>query len=110
MPAVYTLMEFTMSNRVAGLMGGDSEQCTNDNWSDLPAKRADLHCHSNASNEADEAMLNAIECPESFSDPLDVYAQAKRREMDFVTITDHDSLEGVAQIAAKSDHLFGEEL
>ena len=93
-----------MSNRVAGLIPPF------ENWSDLPVKRADLHCHSNASNEADEAMLNAIGCPESFSDPLEVYAQAKRREMDFVTITDHDSLNGVAQIADKSDHLIGEEL
>jgi glycosyltransferase involved in cell wall biosynthesis len=99
-------MEFSMSNRVSGLMSGAPQ----DDWSDLPVKRADLHCHSNASNEADEAMLEAIGCPESFSDPLEVYAQAKRREMDFVTITDHDSLNGVAQIAAKSDHLFGEEL
>jgi glycosyltransferase involved in cell wall biosynthesis len=97
-------MEFSMSNRVAGLIPPF------ENWSDLPVKRADLHCHSNASNEADEAMLNAIECPESFSDPLEVYAQAKRREMDFVTITDHDSLDGVVQLADKSDHLIGEEL
>jgi glycosyltransferase involved in cell wall biosynthesis len=99
-------MEFSMSNRLAGLMSGDSEQ----NWSDLPVKRADLHCHSNASNEADEAMLEAIGCPESFSDPVDVYAQAKFREMDFVTITDHDSLGGITQITDKPDHLFGEEL
>ena len=39
----------------------------------------------------DEAMLNAIDCPESYSDPLEVYAQAKRRGMDFFTITDHDT-------------------
>ncbi len=97
-----------MSNRIAGLMSGAPD--LHSNWPDLPVKRADLHCHSNASNEADEAMLEAIGCPESFSDPLDVYGQAKRREMDFVTITDHDSLNGVVKIADRSDHLFGEEL
>ena len=55
-------------------------------------------------------MLNAIDCPESFSDPREVYEQAKYRQMDFVTITDHDSLDGVMQIADRADHLIGEEL
>jgi glycosyltransferase involved in cell wall biosynthesis len=97
-----------MSNRVAGLMSGDSNaSCT---WPDSPVVRVDLHCHSNASNEADEAMLEAIDCPESFSDPLEVYEQAKSRRMDFVAITDHDSLDGVKQLSHKSDHLVGEEL
>ena len=57
-----------------------------------PCVRADLHCHSMASNEADEALLNAINCPESYSEPVEVYDQAKRRGMNFVTITDHDSI------------------
>jgi glycosyltransferase involved in cell wall biosynthesis len=78
--------------------------------SDLPPKRADLHCHSDASNEADEAALNAIACPESFSSPLEVYEQAKRRGMDFVTITDHDSLEGVVTLCRRDDLFIGEEL
>jgi glycosyltransferase involved in cell wall biosynthesis len=99
-----------MSNRVAGFMSGAPRECPDASWTDLPVKRADLHCHSNASNEADEVMLEAIGCPESFSDPLEVYAQAKSRSMDFVAITDHDSLKGVMQIADKPDHLVGEEL
>jgi glycosyltransferase involved in cell wall biosynthesis len=74
------------------------------------AVRVDLHCHSNASNEADEAMLTAIGCPESYSRPEQVYAQAKSRQMDFVTVTDHDSLEGVKTLLAKSDVLTGEEV
>ena len=73
-------------------------------------RRADLHCHSVASTEADEAALIAIGCPESYSDPVEVYAQAKRREMDFVTITDHDTIEGVKKILDRSDVLVGEEL
>jgi glycosyltransferase involved in cell wall biosynthesis len=76
----------------------------------LPPVRVDLHCHSDASNEADEAVLNAIACPESFSSPMDVYGQAKRRGMNFVTITDHDSIAGVEKISDKSDVIFGEEL
>src|SRR5687767_3553217 len=73
-------------------------------------KRIDLHCHSEASNKAAEAALNAISCPECYSRPDEVYAQAKRRGMDFVTITDHDSINGVCRIAGRPDVLVGEEL
>ena len=74
-------------------------------------KRADLHCHSDASNKAAEAALNAIQCPECYSRPEEVYAQARRRGMDFVTITDHDSIAGVLRIVAgRPDVFVGEEL
>jgi glycosyltransferase involved in cell wall biosynthesis len=76
----------------------------------LRVKRIDLHCHSVASTEADEAALIAIGCPESFSLPTDVYAQAKSRGMDFITITDHDSVEGVTQILHLPNVFTGEEL
>jgi glycosyltransferase involved in cell wall biosynthesis/predicted metal-dependent phosphoesterase TrpH len=73
-------------------------------------KRADLHCHSDASNRTSEAVLNAIRCPESYSRPDEVYAQAKLRGMDFVTLTDHDSIEGALEISTRADVLVGEEL
>jgi hypothetical protein len=72
--------------------------------------RIDLHCHSDASNKATEAALNAISCPECYSHPEEVYEQAKRRGMSFVTITDHDTIAGVTQIASREDVLVGEEL
>jgi glycosyltransferase involved in cell wall biosynthesis len=82
--------------------------------------RIDLHCHSVASTEADEAVLNLLKCPECYSDPAEVYAQAKQRGMDFVTITDHDTINGVHRLldlrAAEkaggggADVLVGEEL
>src|SRR3954453_13322838 len=73
--------------------------------------RIDLHCHSDASNKAAEAVLTAISCPECYSDPLEVHAQAKRRGMDLVTITDHDTIEGVLRLtAARDDVLVGEEV
>ncbi len=77
---------------------------------DVGCKRADLHCHSWASNRAAEASLRAIRCPESYSNPRMVHEQAVRRGMDFVTITDHDSLEGVLSIAELPNVLVGEEL
>lgn len=78
--------------------------------SDQPLRRVDLHCHSIASSRTGESALKAIRCPESYSDPSDVYDQAKRRGMDFVVITDHDTIDGVLRIADRSDVLVGEEL
>jgi glycosyltransferase involved in cell wall biosynthesis len=92
------------------MMPASRENIAQAPWPDLPVKRADMHCHSNGSNKPGEAMLKAIDCPESYSEPQDVYAQAKRRGMDFVTITDHDSLRGIVNLTEKPDHFFGEEL
>ena len=72
--------------------------------------RIDLHCHSSASSEAGEAMLGAIDCPESFSEPAEVFEQATRRGMDFVTITDHDCISGVQRLLPGERILVGEEL
>ncbi|HEV8378139.1 MAG TPA: glycosyltransferase [Tepidisphaeraceae bacterium] len=72
--------------------------------------RVDLHCHSLASNWPSDAVLRALNCPESYSEPEAVYAQAKARGMAFVTITDHDSIEGVKTIADRADVIVGEEL
>ena len=57
--------------------------------------RADLHCHSSASSGPAVAALALIGCPESYSEPERVYEQAKARGMDLVTITDHDTIDGV---------------
>ena len=75
-----------------------------------PVKRIDMHCHSNASNEASEAVLNAIRCPESYSTPEQVCNQARQRGMDYVTITDHDSIDGVNALLERSNVLVGEEV
>lgn len=74
------------------------------------AKRIDLHCHSLASTKTTERALDVIRCPESYSKPEAIIEQAKQRGMDFVTITDHDSIEGVLTIADRPDVLVGEEL
>src|SRR5688572_12932410 len=79
-------------------------------WSPAAVRRADLHCHSEASNTAAEVALNAISCPECYSKPQDVYAQATGRGMDFVTITDHDTIDGALGITHLPNVLVGEEL
>jgi predicted metal-dependent phosphoesterase TrpH len=54
--------------------------------------RADLHVHSYHSGYAGHLrFLRARDC---YSDPDAVYATAKARGMDLVTITDHDSIDG----------------
>ena len=57
-----------------------------------PVLRADLHLHSYHSGHAGHLrFLHARDC---YSEPEAVYAAAKARGMDLVTITDHDSVDG----------------
>jgi len=64
-----------------------------------PGARADLHVHSAHSNRPDEWVLRSIAAPESFTDPRALYARCRARGMDFVTISDHDTVTGALEIA-----------
>ncbi len=57
----------------------------------LPLARADLHLHTNASIFK---YFKAANSRDSYSDPDEVYRLAKARGMDFVTFTDHDTVDG----------------
>jgi len=72
--------------------------------------RCDLHCHSAASAVAKLGVQHALGLPECATPPEEVYALAKRRAMDFVTITDHDSIAGALAIADRGDVFVSEEL
>lgn len=61
--------------------------------------RADLHVHSKHSDRPSEWFLRRIGAPESFVEPRELYAACRERGMDFVTITDHNSLGGSLEIA-----------
>ena len=74
------------------------------------ATRADLHCHSTASAVSKLGVSRALGLPECATPPEEVYALAKRRGMDFVTITDHDTIDGVLAIADRPDVFVSEEL
>ncbi|HMJ33628.1 MAG TPA: glycosyltransferase [Baekduia sp.] len=63
------------------------------------ASRADLHCHSTASQRSKLGVQRALGLPECATPPQEVLELALQRGMDFVTITDHDTIEGVLQIA-----------
>src|SRR6195256_5616880 len=75
-----------------------------------PRTRVDLHCHSTASQESRLGVQRAVGLPECATPPEEVYELAKRRGMDFVTITDHDTIAGVQQIADRPDVFVSEEL
>lgn len=61
--------------------------------------KADLHVHSRFSTRPSQWILQKLGCPESFTQPLDVYRIARSKGMDLVTITDHNTIDGVAEIA-----------
>ena len=71
-----------------------------------------MHCHSLHSGRAKH--LRFLRCRDCYSRPLDVYATAKRRGMDLVTITDHDSLDGCLELldclGQLEDFITGEEV
>src|ERR671934_678946 len=72
--------------------------------------RVDMHCHSTASAVAKLGIQRALGLPECATPPDEVYALAKRRGMDFVTITDHDTIAGVLELAELPDVFVSEEL
>jgi glycosyltransferase involved in cell wall biosynthesis/predicted metal-dependent phosphoesterase TrpH len=72
--------------------------------------RADLHCHSTASQLSKLGVQRALGLPECATPPEEVYELAKRRGMDFVTITDHDTISGALELAHLPDFFVSEEL
>ena len=74
--------------------------------------KADMHCHTLHSGRVKHLrFLRARDC---YSRPLDVYRTAKRRGMDLVTITDHDSIDGCLELLERlgelPDFVTGEEV
>ena len=61
--------------------------------------RADLHIHSACSENPTAKAIRFFRSRESFTEPQEVYASARARGMDFVTITDHNTLNGSLAIA-----------
>ncbi len=66
---------------------------------DAVTYRADLHVHSLCSGDSTHAGIRAMHGRESYAEPLEVYAAARSRGMDFVTISDHNTLNGSLAIA-----------
>ena len=63
--------------------------------------RADLHVHSQYSKHPSEWFLQRIGTRESYTDIEELYHIAKKSGMDFVTITDHNTIDGVRLLNKK---------
>ena len=72
--------------------------------------KCDLQVHSRFSNRPNEWILRRLGIPESYTLPRVIYEKAKAKGMDFVTITDHDTIEGNLEIAECSDVFLSEEV
>jgi glycosyltransferase involved in cell wall biosynthesis len=65
--------------------------------------KIDLHVHSRHSTRPSQWILQRLGCSESYSDPLRIHKRAKACGMDLVTIADHNTLDGVLEIAHLPD-------
>ncbi|MBK5219462.1 MAG: glycosyltransferase [Thermoleophilia bacterium] len=72
--------------------------------------RVDMHCHSTGSQLSRLGVQRSLGLPECATPPEEVYGLAKRRGMDFVTITDHDTISGCLELADRPDFFVSEEL
>ena len=72
--------------------------------------RCDLHLHSRFSDRSEDWIFRRFDFPDSYSDPRELYARAKAAGMDFVTITDHDTIEGCRAISSLPDTFISEQV
>jgi glycosyltransferase involved in cell wall biosynthesis len=61
--------------------------------------KCDLHIHSRYSARSEEWLFRRFGFPDSYSDPKALHRQLLKRGMDYVTITDHDAIDGCLDIA-----------
>ncbi len=72
--------------------------------------RVDMHVHSTASELSKLGVQRSLSLPECATPPQEVYELAKRRGMDFVTVTDHDTIAGGLALDDLPDTFISEEL
>src|SRR5437870_752486 len=72
--------------------------------------KADLHIHSRYSNRSAEWIARKFGLPDSCSEPRKIYDVLKSRGMDFVTITDHNRIEGCLEIVNRPGVFISEQV
>ena len=72
--------------------------------------RCDLHLHSKASDRSEDWLFRRFDFPDSYSDPRELYQRAKAAGMNFVTLTDHDTIEGCLALSRYSDTFISEQV
>lgn len=63
--------------------------------------KVDLHVHSKYSDHPSEWFLQKLGASESYTEPDYIYETAMERGMDFVTITDHNRIDGAVYLKKK---------
>jgi predicted metal-dependent phosphoesterase TrpH len=71
--------------------------------------RCDLHVHTHHSGMCTVPVMRRI-CRESYNQPQEVYETLKRRGMDLVTVTDHDSIDASEALRRHPDFFLSEEV
>jgi predicted metal-dependent phosphoesterase TrpH len=71
--------------------------------------RCDLHVHTRHSGMCNIPWLDRF-CRESYNEPRAVYETLKRRGMDLVTVTDHDSIDAAEELRRYPDFFLSEEV
>lgn len=72
--------------------------------------RCDLHVHSRCSDRSEEWLFRRFDFPDSYSEPRELHHELKAAGMHFITITDHDTIEGGLQIADLPDTFLSEQI
>ncbi len=68
-----------------------------------------MHVHTIASGECKTPFVRLF-CRESYTEPAEVYSLLRRRGMDLVTLTDHDSIDGAEELRRREHFFVSEEL
>lgn len=76
----------------------------------MSTARIDLHVHSKHSDRAADWLLRRLDFPASYSDPRNLHARLLAAGMDFVTLTDHNTIQGCLEIADLPRVIIGEEV
>jgi hypothetical protein len=63
--------------------------------------KIDLHVHSKYSEHPSDWFLQRLGAKESYTEPEYIYELAKKRGMDFITVTDHNRIEGALRLKEK---------
>lgn len=74
------------------------------------AEKVDLHIHSRFSDHSAEWVFRRFEFPDSYSSPKKLYRRLKEKGMTYVTLTDHNRIEGCLEIGEFKDVFVSEEV
>src|ERR1700730_11220133 len=72
--------------------------------------KGDLHIHSRHSARSEEWLFRRFDFPDSFSDPKELHRQLTEAGMDYVTITDHDTIDGCLEIQDQPNTFISEQV